>query len=164
MPSRILSQVSPCETKPCVRFSSAPSAVKFLVRFPDGLYLFDYTDSGACFTADRSRARVWRDKSHAEGTARLLRGEVCEIRPQQNPPAPKPTAVQFECARAIVEIAGGIFAGVWPAIPGRSEALVLWNAPTGTTQGCLIGELSAELVRLKCAESVATFEAAKAQP
>jgi hypothetical protein len=137
---------------------------RFLVRFPDGLYLLDYTDCGAGFTADRSRARVWHDKGRAEGTARLLGGEVCEIRPQTNPPAPKPTAVEFECARAIVEIAGARFCGLWPAIPGRSQALVLWNAPTGTTQGCLIGELSAELVRLKCAESVAAFEAGQVQP
>ena len=137
---------------------------RYLVRFPDSSYLSSYLDSGALLTPARECAKVFRNRVQAERTAQLFGGEVCEVRPQQNPPAPKPTPIEFECARAIVEIGGGQFAGVWPAIPGRSEALVLWNAPTGTTQGCLIGELSAELVRLKCAESVATFEAAKVQP
>lgn len=136
---------------------------KFLVCFPDSSYLYSYLDAGVLYTPARERAKVFRNRTQAEKTARLLGGEICEIREQKNPPS-RPTATQVVCARAIVEIAGGRFAGIWPAISGRSDALVLWNAPTGTTQGCLIGELSAELVRLKCAASLAAFEAGRVQP
>ena len=163
MPSRNISQFVVCETKPCVRFSGQPP-ISYLVRFPDSSYLCSYLDSGLLCTPTREHAKVFRDRTRAKRTAELFGAEVCEVRLEQSLRAPKPTAIEFECARAIVEIGGGQFAGVWPAIPGRSEALVLWNAPTGTTQGCLIGELSAELVRLKCAASVAAFEAFQVHP
>ena len=62
------------------------------------------------------------------------------------------------CCRVMVETGGEVFAGVWPAIRGRSEQLVLFNSPTtGATLGCLISELSTELVRLKIAASDAAF-------
>lgn len=68
-----------------------------------------------------------------------------------------PSTVEILC-RTIVEIGGGVFVGVWPAIPGRSEPLVLFNSvKTGATLGCLLSELSAELVRVKVAASDAVF-------
>ncbi len=64
-----------------------------------------------------------------------------------------PSSVEMLC-RVMVETGGGVFAGVCPGIQGRSEPLVLFNSPaTGTTLGCLISELSAELVRSKIAAS-----------
>ena len=68
-----------------------------------------------------------------------------------------PSAIEI-CCCVMVETGGGVFAGVWPAIQGRSEPLVLFNSPaTGATLGCLISELSAELVRSKIAASDAAF-------
>ena len=140
---------------------STPS--RFLVRFADGLYLFDYTDSGACFTADRSRARVWRNKKQAEGTARLLGGEVCEI----IEPAPKRfqiSASQFVCCQILVELGGAQFCGVFPAIPGSEPLVVFNNSRRGSTHGILLPELSAEAVRKILQDSNEQFEAAQVQP
>ena len=68
-----------------------------------------------------------------------------------------PSAIEI-CCRIMVETGGAVFAGVCPAIRGRSEPLVLFNSPaTGATLGCLISELSAELVRSKIAASDAAF-------
>lgn len=71
--------------------------------------------------------------------------------------AQSPSSVEMLC-RIMVETGGGIFAGLWPAIHGRAESLVLFNSPnTGTTLGCPVSKLSAELVRLKIAASDAAF-------
>jgi hypothetical protein len=65
--------------------------------------------------------------------------------------------VEILC-RTMVETGGGVFAGIWPAIPRRAEKLILFNSPaTGATLGCPISELSAELVRAKIAASDAAF-------
>ena len=63
--------------------------------------------------------------------------------------------------KIIVELSGvAVFAGAWPAIPSRSEPLVLFNSvKTGATLGCLLSELSAERVRAKVAASDAAFDA-----
>ncbi len=157
MPSRILSQVSLCEIKPCVRFSCPQS--RYVVRFPDSSYLLSYTDSGTTATTRQNRARVFRDRSQAEDTARILSAEVWEIPTEKklaNPFRSNPS--QFVCCQIIVELGGGQFAGVWPPIKNRSDALVLFNSKvTGTTLACLLPELSAEVVRLKIAASDAAF-------
>jgi len=68
-------------------------------------------------------------------------------------------SVSDTLCKVICEIGGGIFAGVCPPIPGRSQALVLFNSPqTGATLGCFLPELSAELVRLKISQSNSAFE------
>ena len=72
--------------------------------------------------------------------------------------AQSPSSVEMLC-RIMVEIGGGVFAGIWPAIPGRSERLVLFNSRiSGATLGCFISDLSAELVRSKIAASDAAFD------
>jgi hypothetical protein len=62
--------------------------------------------------------------------------------------------------QVIVETGGGKFAGILPPIKERSEALVLWTShKTGAALGCLLSQLSAELVRKKLHDSDSLFEA-----
>ena len=68
-------------------------------------------------------------------------------------------SVSDNLCKIVCEIGGGIFAGVCPPIPGRSQALVLFNSPqTGATLGCFLPELSAEVVRLRISQSDIAFE------
>ena len=136
---------------------SIPS--RYVVRFPDSSYLFSYTDSGVTATAHQDRARIFRDRRQVENVARFLGGEPCELPSEKKAANPfRANPSQFLCCQIIVELGGGQFAGIWPPIKNRSEALVLFNSKqTGTTLGCLLPELSAELVRLKIAASDAEF-------
>jgi hypothetical protein len=61
--------------------------------------------------------------------------------------------------QVIIETGGGVFAGIFPPIGNRSEALVVWaSRKTGTALGCLLSQLSAELVRKKTHDSDSLFE------
>lgn len=67
------------------------------------------------------------------------------------------SSVEMLC-RIMVEVGGGVFVGVCPAVPKRAEKLILFNSPkTRATLGCFVSELSAELVRSKIAASDAAF-------
>lgn len=163
MPSRNISQFEVCETKPCVRFSSGPPPISYLVRFADATYLTAYTDEGLSVTGDRKCARVFSNRQSAESAATLLHGEVIEVRPQKQP-AFRCTATQLECARILTEIAGAQFVGIFPAIPGQAP-LVLFNSKfSRSTLGISLPDLSASAVRAKLAASDAAFEAGQVQP
>jgi hypothetical protein len=57
-----------------------------------------------------------------------------------------------------IECGGGIYKGIWPAIPGRSEKLILFNSPeTRSTLALVASEVSVENVREKIRESNIQF-------
>ena len=156
-----------------IQLSCAPLSIpsRYVVRFPDGSYLNSYLDSsGALHTPARNCAKIFRKRDRAEQSARLFGGVVCpEAENEEQTDARRFRSESFSTSemltRIIVELGGGIWAGEWPEIPGRSEKLVLFNSPkTGTTLGCLLPELSAELVRKKIRESDLRFEVGHVQP
>ena len=166
-----------------VEGASLPSSFpQFVVRFSHGFFLSAYKDSGAIVTAFQDRARIFHDRKQAESIARMLGGEVCEFvkffdqkgegdrKPRAGARGPSVQSREASlssveiCAKVMVELAGGIFLGLLPAIPRRSEPLILFKSPqTKTTLGILLSELNAELVRKILAASDAAFDA-KVQP
>jgi hypothetical protein len=121
---------------------------------------FEVGEVGKFLGNESERMNPWRGSHAPKQSAPGWRREMsaANVPYLDFPRKEQSTSLVEILCRTMVEIGGGVFAGVCPAIPGRAEKLILFNSPaTGATLGCPVSELSAELVRLKIAASDAAF-------